>query len=143
MSQRQSWRRFLPDPRHLLLAGGLAFVVLAVVGFASLYQFKAEALAEQAVVATQVAQLEAQNQHLKSALDAGQQKQNIDAEARLRFKMGLPGEKRIVAEPDHRRLPSYRIVSAAAELRLIGGSGGTAWRGPEKNVACLKDEPGF
>lgn len=126
------WRRYLPEGRHLLLLGGLAVIVLAAIGFASLYQIKAEALAERTKAAAQVKQLEDQKAQLEDTLARAHNGVNVEPDARQFFNYGRPGDKVIVPQAATSVAPLAPPVSPAPGRppywqqwldRLLGRSG--------------------
>ena len=98
MSQ-ELWRRLPLERKHLLLIVVLVFVVIVASGFIELYNIRAELSVERGAAQVQVQKLEEQNRQLKEALAAAQSGQNIEPLAREYFQLGLPGEKRFLAQP--------------------------------------------
>ncbi len=96
---RELWRRLPLERKHLLLIAVVVFIVIVASGFSELYNIQAELEVEHAAAQVQVRQLQEQNQQLKDALAAAQSGQNIEPMAREYFQLGLPGEKRLLAQP--------------------------------------------
>ncbi len=92
------WRRLPLTGGRIWVAVGLAFAVIAAVGFINLYQVRAESLAAYRRAQAQVQQLQEQHDLLQAALDQAQRGDNVEPQARQYFKYSRPGEKRLVVE---------------------------------------------